>query len=217
MSAQSSIDTVRAGNFSFDTVGYRSDGDRALSPSPLSPPPPAPAVLTRAGGACDGIAPFRTSVQRGGVTGALDVPMRRLFAFRWGETRAEVRHGTVPGGGGGRVEREGWATIGEALDGDGARGNGRDGGDVGDGGDAYAHAFRLYAQHAADEALGRTCPHLSLEDYRLRPPVEVAFFDCDDCLYFDDWAVANQITRSIEEWCIQINYFRLKLVTKRLF
>ena len=79
----------------------------------------------------------------------------------------EVRHGTVPGGGGGRVEREGWATIGEALDGDGARGNGRDGGDVGDGGDAYAHAFRLYAQHAADEALGRTCPHLSLEDYRL--------------------------------------------------
>jgi len=33
--------------------------------------------------------------------------------------------------------------------------------------------------------------------------VEVAFFDCDDCLYFDDWAVANQITRSIEEWCIE--------------
>ena len=63
------------------------------------------------------------------------------------------------GGWSGRVEREGWATIGEVLDGDATRESGGNIGDVEDGGDTYAHALCLCAQHTADKALGRTCPH----------------------------------------------------------
>lgn len=32
---------------------------------------------------------------------------------------------------------------------------------------------------------------------------KVVFFDCDDCLYFDNWKVANMLTKKIEEWCLQ--------------
>jgi len=28
------------------------------------------------------------------------------------------------------------------------------------------------------------------------------FFDCDDCLCFNDWIVANQSTAKIEDWII---------------
>lgn len=27
------------------------------------------------------------------------------------------------------------------------------------------------------------------------------FFDCDDCLYFDGWRLANQLTQKIDDWC----------------
>ena len=29
------------------------------------------------------------------------------------------------------------------------------------------------------------------------------FFDCDDCLYKNDWKVANMLTRKIESFCAE--------------
>jgi putative hydrolase of the HAD superfamily/pyrimidine and pyridine-specific 5'-nucleotidase len=40
-----------------------------------------------------------------------------------------------------------------------------------------------------------------LNRYFLRPKPKVIFFDCDDCLYFDGWKLANELTAKIEEWC----------------
>ena len=31
----------------------------------------------------------------------------------------------------------------------------------------------------------------------------VIFFDCDDCLYKNDWKVANMLTRKIESFCAE--------------
>lgn len=33
------------------------------------------------------------------------------------------------------------------------------------------------------------------------PPIECVFFDCDDCLYKNDWATANLLTQKINEYC----------------
>mmetsp|Transcript_16057 Transcript_16057/g.32931 ORF Transcript_16057/g.32931 Transcript_16057/m.32931 type:complete len:260 (-) Transcript_16057:23-802(-) len=33
------------------------------------------------------------------------------------------------------------------------------------------------------------------------PKPKAIFFDCDDCLYFDDWHVANRLTVAIENFC----------------
>lgn len=35
----------------------------------------------------------------------------------------------------------------------------------------------------------------------LRPAPKVIFFDCDDCLYFDNWNIAGHLTRQIEDHC----------------
>jgi putative hydrolase of the HAD superfamily/pyrimidine and pyridine-specific 5'-nucleotidase len=32
---------------------------------------------------------------------------------------------------------------------------------------------------------------------------KVVFFDCDDCLYFDNWKTANELTAKIEQWCVE--------------
>lgn len=32
----------------------------------------------------------------------------------------------------------------------------------------------------------------------------VCFFDCDDCLYFNDWGTAKLLTEKIEAHCIQV-------------
>jgi hypothetical protein len=34
-------------------------------------------------------------------------------------------------------------------------------------------------------------------------PVKAVFFDCDDCLYFDNWHVANRLTVAIEKYCTE--------------
>lgn len=65
-----------------------------------------------------------------------------------------------------------------------------------------AYALQLYLQHTHDRRLMRVSSSLSLERYRLRPQPRVIFFDCDDCLYFDGWTVARQITKKIDEWCV---------------
>jgi hypothetical protein len=33
------------------------------------------------------------------------------------------------------------------------------------------------------------------------PSPSVVFFDCDDCLYKNDWKVANMLTTKIEQFC----------------
>lgn len=67
------------------------------------------------------------------------------------------------------------------------------------------HALKLYFQRKQDESLKRKLlkgySSGNLDEYRLRPKPKVIFFDCDDCLYFNDWKVANMLTKKIEEWC----------------
>ena len=67
------------------------------------------------------------------------------------------------------------------------------------------HAINLYLQYRRDHSLKRRLlkgySNGNLEHYGLRPKPEVIFFDCDDCLYFDGWQLANQLTSNIEEWC----------------
>jgi len=64
------------------------------------------------------------------------------------------------------------------------------------------YALRLYLQHTHDRRLMRqTSSSLSIERYRFRSKPRVIFFDCDDCLYFDNWKLANQITQKIDQWC----------------
>jgi pyrimidine 5'-nucleotidase len=68
------------------------------------------------------------------------------------------------------------------------------------------HAMRLYFQRKEDLVVKRKLlkgySSGNLEAYGLRPKPKVVFFDCDDCLYFDGWKVANQLTAKIDEWCV---------------
>jgi pyrimidine 5'-nucleotidase len=68
------------------------------------------------------------------------------------------------------------------------------------------HAMQLYFQRQQDTRLQRRLlkgySSGNLDHYKLRPKPKVIFFDCDDCLYFDDWNVANMLTRKIEDWCV---------------
>lgn len=70
------------------------------------------------------------------------------------------------------------------------------------------HAMKLYLQHKLDASVNRRLLkgyHSSdMDAYDLRPKPEVIFFDCDDCLYFDGWVLANQLTSKIDEWCVNI-------------
>lgn len=67
------------------------------------------------------------------------------------------------------------------------------------------HAMQLYLQYSHDKrVLRRSSTSLSQDAYRLRSSPQVIFFDCDDCLYFDGWRVANQITSKIDEWCTRL-------------
>ena len=75
------------------------------------------------------------------------------------------------------------------------------------------HAIRLYLQYKHDVTVKRrqyidvglsSCGNL--ESYRLRPKIEAIFFDCDDCLYFDEWKVANMLTSKIELWFNERNF-----------
>ena len=69
------------------------------------------------------------------------------------------------------------------------------------------HALRLYFQRKLDQKVNRRLikgySSADLDDYDLRPKPQVIFFDCDDCLYFDDWNTANKLTDKIDEWCVQ--------------
>ena len=68
------------------------------------------------------------------------------------------------------------------------------------------HAIRLYLQYKRDNALQRKIlsgySNGNLQNYKLRPKPEVILFDCDDCLYFDGWQLADKLTAKIEEWCV---------------
>lgn len=67
------------------------------------------------------------------------------------------------------------------------------------------HALRLYLQYRQDHSVNRRLLHGytsgNLDSYKLRPKPKVIFFDCDDCLYFDNWNVASKLTHKMEEWC----------------
>eukprot|EP00537_Pseudo-nitzschia_pungens_P007627 CAMPEP_0172361216 /NCGR_PEP_ID=MMETSP1060-20121228/5082_1 /TAXON_ID=37318 /ORGANISM="Pseudo-nitzschia pungens, Strain cf. cingulata" /LENGTH=490 /DNA_ID=CAMNT_0013083409 /DNA_START=102 /DNA_END=1574 /DNA_ORIENTATION=- len=67
------------------------------------------------------------------------------------------------------------------------------------------HAIRLYLQYKRDHSLQRRLlkgySNGDLDRYRLRPKPSVIFFDCDDCLYFDDWKLASKLRDKIEEFC----------------
>lgn len=67
------------------------------------------------------------------------------------------------------------------------------------------HALKLYFQRKADtkvkKRLLKGYSSGDLNSYTLRPKPKVIFFDCDDCLYFDGWVVANQLTAKIDDWC----------------
>jgi pyrimidine 5'-nucleotidase len=69
------------------------------------------------------------------------------------------------------------------------------------------HAMNLYFQRKTDVRVNRRLlkgySSGDLDSYQLRPKPKVVFFDCDDCLYFDDWKTANKLTANIEEWCVQ--------------
>jgi putative hydrolase of the HAD superfamily/pyrimidine and pyridine-specific 5'-nucleotidase len=68
------------------------------------------------------------------------------------------------------------------------------------------HAMKLYFQRMGDIQVKRRLlkgySSADLDSYRLRPKPKVIFFDCDDCLYFDGWKTANQLTLKIDEWCV---------------
>ena len=68
------------------------------------------------------------------------------------------------------------------------------------------HAMKLYFQRRTDIAVQRRMlkgyRSTNLENYGLRPRPKAIFFDCDDCLYFDNWVTAKKLTDKIEEWCV---------------
>lgn len=67
------------------------------------------------------------------------------------------------------------------------------------------HALLLYLQYREDHNVNRRLLHGyssgNLDSYKLRPKPKVIFFDCDDCLYFDNWRVATKLTHKMDEWC----------------
>lgn len=67
------------------------------------------------------------------------------------------------------------------------------------------HAMKLYFQRMGDLRVNRRLfrEFSSLDDYKLHPRPKVVFFDCDDCLYFDGWRTARQLTAKIDTWCTQ--------------
>jgi pyrimidine 5'-nucleotidase len=68
------------------------------------------------------------------------------------------------------------------------------------------HAVRLYFQRLDDLRVQRRLlkgySSSNLDAYRMRPKPRVIFFDCDDCLYFDGWKTAGELTKKIDEWCV---------------
>jgi pyrimidine 5'-nucleotidase len=68
------------------------------------------------------------------------------------------------------------------------------------------HAMRLFRQLQEDFKVNRRFlkgySSLDLDSYGIRPKPEAIFFDCDDCLYFDNWGVANLLTAKIDAWCV---------------
>jgi putative hydrolase of the HAD superfamily len=68
------------------------------------------------------------------------------------------------------------------------------------------HAMQLYMQRRQDVKVDRRLLHgyssSNLDDYKLRPKLKALFFDCDDCLYQDDWKVAKLLTQKIEDYCV---------------
>ena len=68
------------------------------------------------------------------------------------------------------------------------------------------YAMKLYFQRKVDMKVNRRLlkgySSGDLDRYQLRPKPKVIFFDCDDCLYFDNWKTANKLTAKIEEWCV---------------
>ena len=67
------------------------------------------------------------------------------------------------------------------------------------------YAIRLYLQYRRDHHLNRRLLRgysSNIEAYKVRPKPQVVFFDCDDCLYFDNWKVAQMLTDSIDRWCV---------------
>lgn len=68
------------------------------------------------------------------------------------------------------------------------------------------HIMQLYRQHRLDTQIrGRRLLHgtkgSNLNAYTLRSKPAVVFFDCDDCLYFDNWSIARHLTKKIEDHC----------------
>jgi pyrimidine 5'-nucleotidase len=67
------------------------------------------------------------------------------------------------------------------------------------------YAMKLYFQRLTDQHVKRRLlkgySSSNLDAYTLRPKPRVIFFDCDDCLYFDQWKTANQLTKKIDDWC----------------
>ncbi|KAG7355924.1 NUDIX family hydrolase [Nitzschia inconspicua] len=69
------------------------------------------------------------------------------------------------------------------------------------------HAMKLYFQRKEDMQVKRRLlkgySSGDLDRYNLRPKPKVIFFDCDDCLYFDNWKTAKKLTAKIEQWCVE--------------
>jgi len=67
------------------------------------------------------------------------------------------------------------------------------------------HAMNLYFQFQHDLKVQRRFLKGSssdLEAFAIRPKIQAIFFDCDDCLYFDNWKTAQKLTKKIDEWCV---------------
>jgi pyrimidine 5'-nucleotidase len=69
------------------------------------------------------------------------------------------------------------------------------------------YGIKLYFQRLGDMQVKRRLlkgySSGNLDRYQLRPKPRVVFFDCDDCLYFDGWKTANQLTKRIDDWCVR--------------
>lgn len=70
------------------------------------------------------------------------------------------------------------------------------------------HVLQLYLQYCHDSRLKRRLLRgtsgSNIDSYTLRPKPKVIFFDCDDCLYFDNWNIAGHLTTKIEDHCKEV-------------